>query len=201
VSQSAQWGPFNAGYRWFNTTDNIIINDPQITALNRYLGSAFQQATSAVTTTNTEAYELTGGLYATYGFEYKPGFDDAYITWMSNELPAWTLRSGGLAADTRVEIGPRPIPLEPMYIIVNLGMSPGFGDIDFLHLTLPATMKVDWIRVYQLPNEKNIGCDPPDFPTAAYINRYIEAYTNPNLTTWVDDYKQPWPKNNLVDNC
>ena len=31
--------------------------------------------------------------------------------------------------------------------------------------------------------------------------RYIEAYTNPNLTTWVDDYKQVIPKNRLVDNC
>jgi beta-glucanase (GH16 family) len=71
-----------------------------------------------------------------------------------------------------------PIPVLPalahkrfQYIIINLGMSPGFGDIDFAHLTFPATMKVDWIRVYQLPGAKNIGCDPPDFPTAAYINR------------------------------
>ncbi|CAE7159212.1 unnamed protein product [Rhizoctonia solani] len=36
---------------------------------------------------------------------------------------------------------------------------------------------------------------------ADYINRYIEAYTNPNLTTWVDDYKQNMPKNRLVDQC
>jgi hypothetical protein len=50
-------------------------------------------------------------------------------------------------------------------------MSPGFGDIDFAELTFPATMKVDWIRVYQSPDAKNIGCDPPEFPTAAYINQ------------------------------
>jgi hypothetical protein len=33
---------------------------------------------------------------------------------MANDQTAWTIRSGGLAADTRVEIGARPIPLEPM---------------------------------------------------------------------------------------
>ena len=65
---------------------------------------------------------------------------------------------------------------------------------------------------------RSIGCDPPDFPTAAYINeyvqsvsssavesdcfcRYIEAYTNPNLTTWRDDFKQPFPKNSFLGQC
>lgn len=32
-------------------------------------------------------------------------------------------------------------------------------------------MKIDYIRVYQDPNLKNIGCDPEDFPTQAYINQ------------------------------
>ncbi len=27
VSQSAQWGPFNAEYDWYNTTDNMKIVD------------------------------------------------------------------------------------------------------------------------------------------------------------------------------
>ena len=49
-------------------------------------------------------------------------------------------------------------------------MSHNFGFIDFEHLTFPAKMKVDWVRVYQDPAKKNIGCDPADFPTAAYIN-------------------------------
>ena len=31
-------------------------------------------------------------------------------------------------------------------------------------------MMIDYIRVYQPSNAKNIGCDPPEFPTAAYIN-------------------------------
>ncbi|THU99542.1 beta-glucan synthesis-associated [Dendrothele bispora CBS 962.96] len=62
-------------------------------------------------------------------------------------------------------------------------------------------MYVDWIRVYQDSDNINIGCDPKDFHTADYINTYIEAYTNPNLTTWVDDYGQPFPKNSFLGEC
>lgn len=56
------------------------------------------------------------------------------------------------------------------YIIANLGFSVNFGGIDFANIQLPATMLIDYIRVYQPANSKNIGCDPPDFPTASYIN-------------------------------
>lgn len=101
-------------------------------------------------------------------------------------------------------------------------MSENFGTVDLAHLPFPTKMRVDWIRVYQPKNAINIGCDPKDFPTAAYINRYayyvlhythakdfpdhhfnryIEAYTNPNLTTWVDDYKQTFPKNRFKGEC
>jgi hypothetical protein len=62
-------------------------------------------------------------------------------------------------------------------------------------------MRIDWVRVYQHPDKINIGCDTAEKPTAAYIETYIEAYTNPLLTTWVDDYKQVIPKNKLQDKC
>ncbi|THU79985.1 SKN1-domain-containing protein [Dendrothele bispora CBS 962.96] len=146
-------------------------------------------------------YKLSGGLYSVYGFEYKPGFDNAYITWINNGKAAWTLKAEAVGANSRTEIAARPVPQEPMYIIANLGISLNFGDIDFEHLTFPTVMRIDWIRVYQPSNAVNIGCDPADFPTKAYINEYIEAYTNPNLTTWHDDFKQTVPKNKLVDQC
>jgi len=88
-----------------------------------------------------------------------------------------------------------------MYLIVNLGMSVNFGDVDLEHLQFPTTLSVDWIRVYQPSDKINIGCDPDDFPTKAYIDQYIEAYTNPNATTWVNDFKQPWPKNSFLGEC
>jgi hypothetical protein len=30
-------------------------------------------------------------------------------------------------------------------------------------------MLIDYVRVYQPSNAHNIGCDPPEFPTATYI--------------------------------
>ena len=106
-----------------------------------------------------------------------------------------------MAADLATEIGPRPVPQEPMYLIANLGMSRNFGNVDLEHLTFPTTMRIDYIRVYQPSNARNVGCDPPNFPTAKYIEDHIEAYSNPNLTTWVDDFKQPWPKNKFLGQC
>ncbi|TRM66405.1 beta-glucan synthesis-associated protein [Schizophyllum amplum] len=201
VSQSCQWAPYNYGYQWFNTSDNLIIYDDATTQLNSYMGGVYQQATSAVSKTDQDCYELETGCFAVYGFEYVPGFDNSYITWINNNEKAWTMTGDGMAADTRVEIGPRPIPEEPLYLIINLGMSRNFGDVDLDHLTFPTTMSIDWVRVYQKSDSVNLGCDPPEFPTAAYIAQFPEAYSNPNLTTWVDDYKQTVPKNSFLDEC
>lgn len=199
-SMSAQWAPYNAEYQWLNTTNNYAIYDPQQTILNPYQGGAYQQATSTLVTNNQSCYELSQGCFAVYGFQYQPGFDNAYITWINDGQKAWTLYSGAVAADPRVEISARPVPQEPMYIIANLGFSLNFGGIDLQRITFPATMSIDYVRVYQPQNAINIGCDPKDFPTAAYIQTYQEAYTNPNLTTW-KDYGQPVPKNRLLQTC
>ena len=48
----------------------------------------------------------------------------------------------------------------------------GFQAQDFAHLEFPAKMYIDYIRVYQRSGLQNaIGCDPPNRPTAAYINK------------------------------
>ncbi|KIJ64320.1 glycoside hydrolase family 16 protein [Hydnomerulius pinastri MD-312] len=206
VSQSAQWAPFNAAYQWLNTTDNLKIYDPNVTVLNAYHGGktigAYQQTTSGLSVTDQDCYELDKACYSVYGFEYVPGFDNGYITWISNSKPVWTIMGSGLGPDPLTEIGARPIPQEPMYIIANLGFSLNFGGIDFEDLELPATMLIDYIRVYQPTDAKNIGCDPPDFPTATYIETYKEAYTNFNLTGWGSpQYNQTVPKNRLNGGC
>jgi len=201
VSQSGQWAPFNAAYVWLNTSDNLIIPNLENSTLNTYTGGAYQQATSVVTLTNQQCYELIDNCFSVYGFEYQPGFENAYISWIADDAIAWTLNVAGMAADTQTQIGARPVPQEPMYILANLGMSTNFGTVDLAHLTFPTTLKLDYVRVYQYPDSINIGCDPPDFPTAAYINAYSEAYTNPNLTTWVDDYGQTVPKNSFLGQC
>ena len=58
------------------------------------------------------------------------------------------------------------------YIIANLGLSTNFGPISD-NLVFPTWMLVDYIRVYQPPNEINIGCDPEGYPTQDYINSYV----------------------------
>ncbi|KAJ7485722.1 beta-glucan synthesis-associated [Mycena latifolia] len=201
VSQSGQWAPFNAGYVWLNTSDNLVIADPDISVFNTYTGGAYQQATSVVTLTNQRCYELLEGCFSVYGFEYKPGFGDSYISWISDNKLAWTVHAAGLAADPKVNISARPVPQEPMYILANLGMSRNFGAVDLDHLTFPTTLSLDYVRVYQYPDSINIGCDPPDFPTQSYIDTYVQAYTNPLLTTWVDDYNQTVPRSSFLDQC
>ncbi|KZT06415.1 glycoside hydrolase family 16 protein [Laetiporus sulphureus 93-53] len=201
VSQSAQWAPFNHEYIWLNTSENEVIANPSISQQNTYAGGVLQQATSVVTETNQECYEGETGCFSVYGFEYVPGFDDAYITWVSNDKVSWTLNVAGLAADPLVEISARPVSQEPMYIIMNLGMSYNFGAVNLAALPFPVHLRVDYIRVYQPSNAVNIGCSPKDFPTENYINQYMEAYTDPNLTTWRDDYGQPWPKNSFLGQC
>ncbi|KAJ7020055.1 beta-glucan synthesis-associated [Mycena alexandri] len=203
VSQSAQWAPFDAGYKSFNSTDNLVIPDTSSSSQNAFVGNVFQQTTSVLTNTNQDCYQLKGGCFSTYGFEYKPGYADAYISWITDDKLAWTMNGNTVGADTVTEISARQVPVEPMYMIMNLGLSENFGTIDFEHLTFPAVMRVDWVRVYQDPTDpqSTIGCNPPNFPTANYIAQYQEAYTNPNLTTWVDDFHQTIPKNRLADTC
>ncbi|KAF7303511.1 GH16 domain-containing protein [Mycena indigotica] len=201
VSQSAQWAPFNAEYHWLNTSDNLIIPSLDVSHFNNYVGGIYQQPTSVVSTTNQACYQLADGCFALQGFEYAPGFNKAYITWINNNAVAWTLNAGGVGGDTASGISARPITNEPLYILVNLGISPAFGFIDFEHLVFPATMRIDWIRVYQRRDAINVGCDPRDMPTQAYINTYIDAYTNPNYTTWTDDFGQRMPKNSLAGDC
>lgn len=142
----------------------------------------------------TVFYSMYLGLTTRLVFHYHSSddFDEyhsQYITWIASGTPSWTLNVAGMAADNTVEIAARPIPQEPMvcpqtsltggllnyrpisqYLIINLGMSTSFAIVDFEHLTFPNHLRVDYVRVYQDPNNINIGCDPEDFPTADYIN-------------------------------
>jgi hypothetical protein len=94
-------------------------------------------------------------------------------------------------------VGQRLIPLEPMSIVLNLGISREFfllfdvddvdaddfgianwQDIDLSTMMFPAEFLIDYVRVYQRKDEINLGCDPKEFPTAKYINEHLEAYSS-----------------------
>ena len=71
-------------------------------------------------------------------------------------------------------------------------MAHNFGVIaDNIDTVFPATMYIDWIRVYQSKDSINVGCDPPDFPTATYINTYVFLYCFTQKLTFSDtlDFK------------
>ncbi|KAF8708027.1 Beta-glucan synthesis-associated protein (SKN1), partial [Rhizoctonia solani] len=172
VSQSEQWAPFNAAFRWDNAT-NLVIYNQENSHLNTFIGNERQQTTSVITNTNQQCYTASGGCFQTYGTEYKTG-NDGYIQWVTDNSPVFTVKAAGLGPDSAMQIGPRPVPPEPMYILLNLGMSYNFGPIDLEHLVFPAYMLVDYVRVYQPSGKWNIGCNPKEYPTADYINTFVQ---------------------------
>jgi hypothetical protein len=67
--------PFDFNYTFMTNYTNIY--NTTATELNTYKGGVYQEAVSALTTTDQTAYELSGGGFSIYGFEYKPGTGDA----------------------------------------------------------------------------------------------------------------------------
>ncbi|KAI9631792.1 beta-glucan synthesis-associated [Dioszegia hungarica] len=202
VSQSAQIAPFDADYYPFNSTDDIIVYDTSIVKPNSYLGGVYQQAVSNLAYVQTANYQLTSKGFASYGFEYYGNPKDrsnGYINWQSEGKQSWTMKASAVRANPISQVGQRLISEEPMAMVINFGMSNGFQTVDFSHLTFPAQMLIDYVRVYQRP-EGRMGCDPADRPTADYIARHADAYSNPNLTTWAAT-GNAFPKNRLIDGC
>ncbi|GAA5855464.1 hypothetical protein JCM5353_002319 [Sporobolomyces roseus] len=197
VSQSAQFAPFDYGYEIKNTTPYVVVHSPDVTKLNTYTGGIYQQACSAVTETPRDAYQHDGGGFSTYGWESNPGENDGYVTWQTDGEPNWTLNAGAVGPNARSGVGQRLISEEPMSIILNLGISDSFQRINYAELVYPGKMLIDYVRVYQREGSENVGCDPPKMPTADYIQKHINAYTNPNLTTW-DAAGYSFPKNSLT---
>ncbi|KAG6907629.1 hypothetical protein DXG01_008165 [Tephrocybe rancida] len=141
---------------------------------------------------------FSGGGFEYWGDPSAPS--DGYITWQVDGVQSHRLGASAVGPDqgpTGSGVGQRLIPLEPMSIVLNLGMSPNWQTIDLSTLVFPAEMLIDYVRVYQRKGVTNVGCSPRDFPTKDYIDNHMDAYTNVNTTTW------NWvkPKNSLYDGC
>lgn len=202
VSQSFQTAPYNYQYNFPNSSDVTPIYDDTITNFNSYKGGVFQQAISAVTQIDSNNYNDQG--YATYGFEWwsdPKHRDQGYVTWYSQGKKSWTMNAATIGPDPQADISARLVPEEPMYVIFNLGMSPSFQRQDYKHLTFPSRMYIDYIRVYQRDDVTDgVGCSPSSHPTADYIQNHLNAYSNPNLTTW-DGAGYTFPRNKKKDGC
>lgn len=202
VSQSYQCAPYNYQYNFDGTSPATTIYDSSVTTLNSYKGGPLQQAVSALTDISSSAYGGNG--YATYGYELwaDPNHrSNSYITWYTNGKPSWQITSATVGPDSTSQVSQRLIPEEPMYLILNLGLSPSFQKQDFKHLVFPSQMFVDYVRIYQRQGIQNgITCDPSNRPTAKYISQHLTAYSNPNLTTW-GAANFSFPRNSLYDGC
>lgn len=161
--------------------DFIEVYDDSITLLNSYQGGTYQQALSGLTNLNNDWYD--GKQFQTYNFEYTPG-GQGNIIWSIGDIPSWKLDARAIAPNGNV--GQRVIPTEPMAMVMNFGMSNGFSPVNLPELgpLLPATMRFDFVRIYQKSGSESVTCDPPGYETTSYIRNHMNAYTNPNLTHW-----------------
>lgn len=162
-------------------TDFLEVYDESVTTLNTYQGGVFQQALSGLTNLNNDWYD--GKAYQKYNFDYTPG-DKGKIVWSVGDVLSWAVDYRALGPNGNV--GQRVIPQEPMAVIMNFGMSDGFAPVNLpaLDKLFPATMRFDYVRIYQDPDSISVTCDPPGYETTPYINKHIDVYTNPNVTSW-----------------
>ncbi|GAA5986587.1 hypothetical protein JCM5350_008308 [Sporobolomyces pararoseus] len=191
TSQSIQFAPMDAGYQWLNTTPHTTLFNPDRTFQNLFQGATFQESASVITLTDTTSYDGKG--YTRYGFEYEPG-SNGQITWFVNDTASWRILASALGPNEETGISQRLISEEPMSININLAISKAFQTPNWANLTFPGVLRIDYIRVYQKGPPK-VGCDPADHPTSDYINRHMDIYTNPNLTTFPGTF----PRNRISD--
>ena len=136
---------------------------------------------SGLTNLNNDWYNAKD--YSMYNFYYTPG-PTGNIVWSVADTPAWKLDARAIGPNGNV--GQRTIPMEPMAMVMNFGMSNGFSALNLTGIatTLPATMRFDYVRIYQDPSSTSVTCDPDGYGTSDYISNHMDAYTNPNKTRW-----------------
>lgn len=208
VSQSAQFAPFTHDYLFDNSTsDKYTIFNNSITVPNSYRGSAVQQSVSALTNVPDNMFEGSGQVFTKFGFEYwaePTSPENGFITWVANGNPSHRVAADAVGPDQGpggTGVGRRLIPEEPMALVLNLGISPGWQAIDLSTLSFPTEMLIDYVRIYQRKGHENVGCSPDNYPTEEYIDNHREAYKNPNLTMWRGGVPggagYSWPRNEL----
>ncbi|PWY99629.1 SKN1-domain-containing protein, partial [Testicularia cyperi] len=188
ASQSLQVAPFDANYSWNQEISTLHQTD---SVFNSYTGGIYQEAVSGVSPIPDAAYSLSGGKPTTFGVFYEPdwtGDGSGSVTWYIDGVPRWTLPGKALGPNPATEIGQRIIPTEPLSIVLNLALSDGFQRVKWDGLPFPASLKFDYVRVYQKDGQQDrISCDPDDHPTAKYIHDHLDVYMNPNYTVFPQD--------------
>ncbi|KAI9693240.1 MAG: hypothetical protein M1822_005236 [Bathelium mastoideum] len=177
ITQSYQVAPFDVW--WLPDRQYTEFPDYNLSFPNGYVGGPYQQALSSNTMLNNSWYD--GNFYQKYAFEYTPGVgEDGEITWFAADQVTWHM--DGRAVGQNGNVGPRLVSEEPMSIIINLGLSTAWSNLDWANLAFPTVMRIDYVRWYQPKGQKMVTCDPPGWETTEYIRQHPRAYNNPNLT-------------------
>jgi len=141
--------------------------------------------------------------YWTYRMEWKVG-PSGHLSWHYDGNFVWGMSAASFGAysscsesggkKTCQRTPPRMIPNEPMSLVMNTAIGTWNGGktaLDGKHW--PALFYVDYVRVWQVDDELNIGCNPPDFPTKAYIEKNAELYGEPVLPSGYDTCPEIYP--------
>lgn len=195
ATQSYQVAPFDIWY--YPNYEFMELPDYNVSFVNGYTGGPYQQAVSTTTMLNNSWYD--GQEYQKFAFEYEPGRDkNAFVAWTVGD--AEMMRFDARAVGPNGNIGQRLISEEPMSLILNLGISHSWTDVDFSALRFPTVLQIDYVRWYQRPDAQMVTCDPPGYETTEYIKQHPNAYQNPNYTRW-EDAGYTRPLNTLMDGC
>lgn len=217
LSLSFQVAPFDPGYN-ISSEYLHLYNQSEMHGAkkNDYTGNAFQQAISSQMNTTDWVYQYGRDGHEpdfdVYAFEYNPGSGaDAYITWFASGEPIVSVDGRAIGPNNETEIQERLVPVEPMYVLFNLGLSTSFSWInwDVIQENFPYFMLIDYVRVYQDEDKispDSLSCSPSNFPTSEYIEKHKEAYSNPKLTLWTGPreqggYNHTFPGNILLGQC
>lgn len=182
-----------------------------------------REVLAAMTTLDVDAFNTP----KTYGLEWKAG-PGGFVRWYHEghlvyeivetmlSKPRHITRDGGNAWGT---LPRRALPEEPMYILLNVDISPDWGwpnhypgssecgpvcDCSCVSCQNPlcrhcvdpqgrnlwawyddfceqieneTAYRVDYVRAYQPREAVQVGCDPPEYPTAQFIADQPERYT------------------------
>jgi len=141
--------------------------------------------------------------YWTYRMEWKVG-PSGHLAWYYDGVFVWGMSAASFGAysvcseaggkKTCHRTPPRMIPNEPMSLVMNTAIGTwngGMTALDGKHW--PARFYVDYVRVWQIEDEMNIGCNPPDYPTKTYIQNNHEWYGEPALPSGYDTCPEIYP--------
>ena len=101
------------------------------------------------------------------------------LTWWKDDV--WLTRVRGGAFGAFGDTPERLVPLEPMYILLELKVSPQRWGVPRPDIW-PLHFLVDYVRLYQADGALALGCDTPDFPSKRWIEGHHLDYGIPGTS-------------------